>query len=81
MYQNTEQLVFFFFVFFYLLTSEITLSHLAIPMVSLVFSALGHTIKCVTIKIKRNLTAGNGKVPSVLVTQAIFIKLINLSPM
>lgn len=74
MYQNAEQPV------FYLLTFEITQSHLVIPMEPLVFSAVSHTIKCVTIKIKRNLTAGNGKVPSVLVPQAIFIKLINLSP-
>lgn len=43
-------------LFFYL-TSEITLTQSAIPMVPFVFSALGHIIKCVTIKIKRNLTA------------------------
>lgn len=68
--QNTEQPVFYI----------LTLSHLAIPMVPLVFSGLGHTIKCVTVKIKRNLTAGNGKVPGVLVPQMIFIKLIVVSP-
>lgn len=50
-------------------------------MVPLVFSALGYTIKCVTIKIKKNPAAGNGKIPSVcIVSEAIFIKLINVSP-
>lgn len=73
--KNTEQPV------FYLLTFEITPSLLAIPNGTIsVFCSVGHTIKCVTIKIKRKLTAGNGKLPSVLVPQAIFIKLINLSP-
>ncbi len=41
-------------LFFYILTPEITLSHLAIPMEPLVFSALGHTIKCVTRSKKRS---------------------------